>query len=838
MAADNGTYIIICRRNDLKITFFIHSTNNETDKLTIDSINQSFLNPGAVSEIIKQPEGASLEKIINQASGDYIVFFESGCLLEGQWSEAEMLEDIYKIPNTIGGRAIVNIDNIYKNIENHCTYVFKKEALKNLKLYSTTLFWQLKEAIFKILDNKATIAVTDGVSGKFTTFSLEREKQFENNEAVVTFVNNVIYKLAKDNGETGGFNWERNLVVSYFAILKDLVYKMGSERELQLLKDTYAFLELVNEDSIMQFSKFTASEKLFFLKEKNSTKLKRLVENGDILYFHDSKYLTSEGNLPITFQFIKVEEDYIEIEGSVPYLEAENKPKFWAYVNGQKLPITEMEKCMSQFWNGKTVIPRIGFCSKIPIPHADKVKISFVSEVCGMSIIKTNLRFNKFTPLYNDSNTVFYVNKGWILTADNSTASLMLSKESEKAIKACEKAFEAELRTADFKDAIKTIFNYKLVKFVKKHSKNRIWLISDRINRGDDNGEAFFKYLSDNKNKLKDVKYYFVIQKNCPDAARVKKYGKLIEPMSLRHKLMHLLSEYVISSQGNDPVVNPFKGKQKFYRPLLQDSKFVFLQHGITKDNQSAWLNKYNRNIYGLITSTKQEFDSMMEYDYYYTPDRIWLTGMPRFDLLYHDERKYITIMPTWRKSLMAGSDPVTSIWLKGDNFDSSEYVKFYNKLLNNEEFIGYCKAKGYTLCFMPHPNIAPYVSGCFKKHKDVIFVDAEKTYRDIFAETDIMVTDYSSVAFDFAYLRKPIVYCHFDRDDFFNGSHSYTEGYFDYERDGFGPVCLDVKTTIDTIKSMIESGCKIDDEYRARIDKTFAFSDKNSSERVLDKLL
>jgi hypothetical protein len=36
----------------------------------------------------------------------------------------------------------------------------------------------------------------------------------------------------------------------------------------------------------------------------------------------------------------------------------------------------------------------------------------------------------------------------------------------------------------------------------------------------------------------------------------------------------------------------------------------------------------------------------------------------------------------------------------------------------------------------------------------------------------------------------------------------------------------------------MIESGCKIDDEYRARIDKTFAFSDKNSSERVLDKLL
>ena len=49
------------------------------------------------------------------------------------------------------------------------------------------------------------------------------------------------------------------------------------------------------------------------------------------------------------------------------------------------------------------------------------------------------------------------------------------------------------------------------------------------------------------------------------------------------------------------------------------------------------------------------------------------------------------------------------------------------------------------------------------------------------------MLTDYSSVAFDFAYLRKPIVYAHFDKEAFFSGEHSYTAGYFDYERDGFG---------------------------------------------------
>ena len=46
--------------------------------------------------------------------------------------------------------------------------------------------------------------------------------------------------------------------------------------------------------------------------------------------------------------------------------------------------------------------------------------------------------------------------------------------------------------------------------------------------------------------------------------------------------------------------------------------------------------------------------------------------------------------------------------------------------------------------------------------------MDSSYSYKDIFAQTDLMITDYSSVAFDFAYLRKPIVYSQFDRDSFF----------------------------------------------------------------------
>ena len=58
-----------------------------------------------------------------------------------------------------------------------------------------------------------------------------------------------------------------------------------------------------------------------------------------------------------------------------------------------------------------------------------------------------------------------------------------------------------------------------------------------------------------------------------------------------------------------------------------------------------------------------------------------------------------------------------------------------------------------------------------------------------VVARTAVFVTDYTSVAFTFALLRRPIFYYQFDQNDFYGGSHNWRSGYFDYARDGFGPV-------------------------------------------------
>jgi CDP-glycerol glycerophosphotransferase (TagB/SpsB family) len=94
----------------------------------------------------------------------------------------------------------------------------------------------------------------------------------------------------------------------------------------------------------------------------------------------------------------------------------------------------------------------------------------------------------------------------------------------------------------------------------------------------------------------------------------------------------------------------------------------------------------------------------------------------------------------------------------------------------------------------------------------------------------------YSSVAFDFAYLKKPVLYFQFDHDEFF--SEHCDKGYFDYDVDAFGEVETDVKALVARLREYIESGCQMKPKYVERVEKFFAFTDKNNCKRVYEAIL
>ena len=142
-------------------------------------------------------------------------------------------------------------------------------------------------------------------------------------------------------------------------------------------------------------------------------------------------------------------------------------------------------------------------------------------------------------------------------------------------------------------------------------------------------------------------------------------------------------------------------------------------------------------------------------------------------------------------------------------------------------------KRHGYTGELYVHPAFTVQARD-FEGNDTIKVVESIADYSKVFRENSLMVTDYSSVAFDFAYLKKPMVYTIFDSDTFFENHHC-GQGYFDYVRDGFGPVCEDLDTSIKAIIGYIESGCTMEKEYQSRVDDFFRYTDKNNCRRVYE---
>lgn len=482
-----------------------------------------------------------------------------------------------------------------------------------------------------------------------------------------------------------------------------------------------------------------------------------------------------------------------------------------------------VERDTNEYRLGDVLFRGISFVGEVTLENdEERAEIAIALIWNGHLVVKKNIRFGTFSPVGTEYNTAFYCKDGYMVTKKDNL--ICFEKCGRKKQAKHEKKFLHTLRSGKPSDR-KAYYALTAVKLFKKFKRKPVWLISDREKTADDNGEALFTYLRSLKKSGLDV--YFVIHKDSPDRERLSRIGNVVDYFSHRHKMLYLLADVVISSAGEHTAIFPFKRFYDPYRRIISSKKFVFLQHGIIKDDLSGWLNRYNKNISGFVTSAVDEYNSIVNGRYFYDEEKVWLTGLPRYDFLYHDEEKIITIMPTWRAYLDSGENV----------FMSSDFFRFYTKLFTDQRLIQAAQKLGYRLWVKPHPRMTKYLD-LFKTDPSVRILDTDVKYRYIFAKSSMVVTDYSSVAFDFAYLEKPVMYTQFDKDAFFGGGHMYTKGYFDYERDGLGEVAYDLDTTVELIIAYMESGCELKPVYRERIERFYAYHDKNNCERVYKKIL
>ena len=192
--------------------------------------------------------------------------------------------------------------------------------------------------------------------------------------------------------------------------------------------------------------------------------------------------------------------------------------------------------------------------------------------------------------------------------------------------------------------------------------------------------------------------------------------------------------------------------------------------------------------------------------------------------------------MPTWRNKLVSEMDLNTGLRKYNPNFKNTDYFKFYNNLINHPKLLKALKKFNYKIKFIPHPIMIPQLKD-FTTNDYVFFEKNSIDYTKEFQENKLLITDYSSVFFDFAYLKKPIIYTQFDEKDFYEGQ-LYDKGYFDFSKDGYGKVTYNIEDTIEEIINILNNNCKMEQKYLNRVENFFKYNDSNNCERIYKEIL
>lgn len=430
----------------------------------------------------------------------------------------------------------------------------------------------------------------------------------------------------------------------------------------------------------------------------------------------------------------------------------------------------------------------------------------------------SNYKVNGSNLLYFENNTFYFIPT--------------TLKEIFKKEKANIKAIKEEMGTVDDEHKRKYIkairlrraylYTYPFFKYI--HRNKQVCLFEDRIDIADDNATHLFKYA--NKVKDKAIKY-FVLSKDSKQHGKVSKMGKILNQNSFKHRLMMFHADKVISSHPYESVINPFysyEDNERFLYAGLLNYKIYFLQHGVTLGNISSWMSKFDKNLSLITTVADLEYNSFLEEGYGYDESIIQKLGFPRFDNLKNNDNKQILIIPSWRKYIRNNKDI----------FINSDYYNNINSFLNNPELKN-IKDKGFKLVFKPHWELTNTIGDSDERYFDLLdipdYIDVsfDDSYQDLFNNSAIMVTDYSSVFFDFAYLKKPLI--HYQPHD----DYHYDRGYFDFDVHGFGDVVKSEDELVDKIKWYVENDCRLEDKYVERVDNFFIFNDRNNCKRVYD---
>ncbi|WP_421621965.1 CDP-glycerol glycerophosphotransferase family protein [Alkalilimnicola ehrlichii] len=364
----------------------------------------------------------------------------------------------------------------------------------------------------------------------------------------------------------------------------------------------------------------------------------------------------------------------------------------------------------------------------------------------------------------------------------------------------------------------------------RRLNKKPIWVIAERPHEARDNGYHFFQYLCEYHPEVLAV---YPITNDSPDKSKVARLGKTVRWGGLRHYLYWAIADVTASAHANDAApVGRLAWQAKSAGRVFHIS--AYLRHGVTATGLPGFL-KGNGYAFDLVT-TSAPCETRFLKAHSSHSKAIREVGLCRFDALLDAQRpkKQVLMMPTWRREFRGflakyGRNKALRL------FFDSDYYRVLNGFINSPGLCELLNRYDHEFVFYLHSGAQEFL-GAFESSNPRVTIASPQSYdvQSLLKASRIMVTDYSSVAFDFVYMGKPLVYLLPDTDFF---EKHVEAAYFDLERDGFGPVVTTATGAVQALRETLENDASLVTPYADRVSEFFSRRDSHNCERTFEAI-
>lgn len=311
--------------------------------------------------------------------------------------------------------------------------------------------------------------------------------------------------------------------------------------------------------------------------------------------------------------------------------------------------------------------------------------------------------------------------------------------------------------------------------------RNAVVLYEKESSRYEESASVVFERLVDRGYK----NAYFILDSNSPDYARVdSKYRSQVVPKnSMKHYMLFFSAKTFIGTEMLAHVIDLRPANEIVSKRLrCKNINYVFLQHGVmymlSLDSSSRTFFKPKKinGLYRVVVSSELEKQHFVERGKY-NPEYLYVCGLPKYDRnVWNEDADAIVIMPTWRP------------WeynLARTQFDETGYYRF---IVTAVESIP--ESLREKIIVLPHPLFKEAAKNESFKYKEY-FNDTDESYDSILRRTKLLITDYSSIAYDAFYRGANVMFYWQDKDECLDHYGANSEIMLD-EDTAFGPICYD----------------------------------------------